>query len=62
MSNVQEAQLLAQHCLELVVDLLPDGERMPTPRDARETGVQLLQNIRAIQNELALSINTDGSP
>jgi len=52
MNHLREAEFLARECIEQVIDLLPDGEAMPTASDARLKGLSLLQNIRAIQQEL----------
>jgi hypothetical protein len=57
MTSLKEAEHLARECLELAIDLMPEGERMPTASDARHTGNLLLKNLRAIQCELRLAVH-----
>ena len=50
-NHLNEIKALAADCIEKAIELLPDGEHMPAPDDARITGVRLLQHLRAIQQE-----------
>jgi hypothetical protein len=50
-SSIVEIEHLARTSYELVLDLLPDNNAMPTVDDAREAGLKLLQNLKCIRLE-----------
>lgn len=53
--SITEIEDLARASYELVLDLIPDaGDAMPTPTDARLSGIQLLQNLKCIRLEAEL--------
>jgi hypothetical protein len=45
-------EVMIRDCLELVVALLPEGDFMPRPRDARDNGVQLMQRLCCVLDEI----------
>jgi hypothetical protein len=54
MTHLEEIKQLVAESIARAIDLLPDGESMPSPADARANGVQLLHNLRCIHHEAEL--------